>query len=80
MHPKEYSSRRFSRWRAIGRPSRTHQGITSKTIDKVTEYGGNILIPPRTLQQDEQMAILREREVYQLIGQVALQPFDKSSM
>jgi len=58
----------------------THQGITSKTIDKVTEYGGNILIPPRTLQQDEQMAILREREVYQLIGQVALQPFDKSSM
>ena len=61
-------------------PEPTHQGITSKTIDKVTEYGGNILIPPRTLQQGEQMAILREREIYQLIGQVALQPFDKSSM
>jgi hypothetical protein len=26
----------------------THQVITGKTIDKVTNYGGSTLIPPRT--------------------------------
>jgi predicted enzyme related to lactoylglutathione lyase len=38
----------------------THEVITSNTINKVTNYGGSILIPPRTLPQGEQMAILRD--------------------
>ena len=38
----------------------THQVITGKTIDKVTNYGGSTLIPPRTLPQGEQTAIPRD--------------------
>jgi len=32
----------------------------SETINKVTHNGGSILIPPQTLPQGEQMAILRD--------------------
>jgi predicted enzyme related to lactoylglutathione lyase len=35
-------------------------GDISATIDKVIKYGGSILIPPQTLPQGEQMAILRD--------------------
>ena len=38
----------------------TQQVITGKTIDKVTNYGGSTLIPPRTLPQGEHMAIPRD--------------------
>jgi predicted enzyme related to lactoylglutathione lyase len=30
------------------------------TIKRVTEHGGTVLIPPQTLPQGEQMAILRD--------------------
>jgi uncharacterized protein len=30
------------------------------TVRKVTEHGGSVLIPPQTLPQGEQMAILRD--------------------
>jgi Family of unknown function (DUF6130) len=42
----------------------THQVITGKTIDKVTNYGGSTLIPPRTLPQGEQMAIPRRYRIH----------------
>jgi hypothetical protein len=42
----------------------THQVITGKTIDKVTNYGGSTLIPPRTLPQGEQMAIPRYYRIH----------------
>src|SRR5258708_38723743 len=42
----------------------THQVIASKTIDKVTNYGGSTLIPLRTLPQGEQMAILRDSTTF----------------
>ncbi|MFZ0802788.1 MAG: VOC family protein [Terriglobales bacterium] len=34
-------------------------GDIAATIKKVTEQGGMVLIPPQTLPQGEQMAILR---------------------
>ena len=35
-------------------------GDIAATIKKVTEQGGMVLIPPQTLPQGEQMAILRD--------------------
>jgi predicted enzyme related to lactoylglutathione lyase len=35
-------------------------GDIAATIKKVTEHGGAVLIPPQTLPQGEQMAILRD--------------------
>jgi predicted enzyme related to lactoylglutathione lyase len=35
-------------------------GSMEGTIKKVTEHGGSVLIPPQTLPQGEQMAILRD--------------------
>ncbi len=35
-------------------------GDIEATIKKVTKQGGTVLIPPQTLPQGEQMAILRD--------------------